>query len=170
MPDSRDVLDSVVNPHLAGIASRSPIDRDGEKQSEEESCPAFGYLRGLRDRALAVEFRFRNGNSEWFAYSHLSSFRFNPSVGLLLKFVGDVVSVVLIRGSNLDTPVNGGMVNLTDRGFQRHRVLWVREMDQDQLRKVETAGPTIDRIDVAEFESQGEVKEWLKTAAPAFMR
>ena len=42
MPDSRDVLDSVVNPHLAGIASRSPGDRDGEKQSEEESCPAFG--------------------------------------------------------------------------------------------------------------------------------
>ncbi len=117
-----------------------------------------------------MEFRFRNGDREWFAYSHLSSFRFNPSVGLLLKFVGDVVSVVLIRGSNLDATVNGSEMNLTVRGFQRHRVLWVREMDQDQLRKVETAGPTIDAIEIAEFESQVEVKEWLMRNGPAFIR
>jgi hypothetical protein len=170
MPDSSDVLDFAVSPYLAGITGRLPKDKEGEKNAEEESCPAFGYMRGLRERAVAVEFRFRNGNSDWFEYSHLSSFRFNPSVGLLLKFTGDVVTLVLIRGSNLDAVVNQSVVNLTDRGFQRHRVLWVREMDEDELRKIGQSGPTIDKIEVGEFESHDEINEWLKKAAPAFAR
>src|SRR5271168_286462 len=110
--------------------------KDGEpvSEGEEGECPAFGYLRGLNARALAVEFRFRDGNSEWHSYSLLSSWRHNPSVGLLLKFTGDVVTLVFIRGSNLDALVNQA-VNLTDRGFQRHRITFVREMDEDELRK-----------------------------------
>lgn len=170
MPDSSDVLDFAVSPHLAGITARLPKDREGDKSSEEDSCLAFGYLRGLHERALAVEFRFRDGNSDWFEYSHLASFRFNPSIGLLLKFTGDVVTLVLIRGSNLDAVVNQSVVNLTDRGFQRHRILWVREMDEDELRKIGQAGPTIDKIEVGEFDSQDEIKEWLKGTAPGFLR
>ena len=170
MPDNSDLLNFAGNPHLAGITSRLPKDKDADKQSDEESCPAFGYLRGLRERAIGVEFRFRDGNSDWFAYSHLSSYRFNPSVGLLLKFTGDLVSLVLIHGSNLDAVVNQSVVNLTDRGFQRHRVLWVREMDEHELRKVGQTEPTIDQIEVGEFESQAELKEWLNRTAPAFVR
>ena len=64
------------------------------------------------------------------------SWQFNPSAGLLLKFTGDVVTLVLIRGSNLDALVKDGAINLTDRGFQRHRIIWVREMDEEELRKV----------------------------------
>jgi hypothetical protein len=168
MPDS-DVLDYQSSPQLAAITSRLPKEREADKPSEEESCPAFGYLRGLRERAVGVEFRFRDGNSDWHAYSHLSSFRFNPSVGLLLKFTGDVVTLVLIRGSNLDAVVNQSVVNLTDRGFQRHRVLWVREMDEDELLRVGQSGPTIDKIEVGEFESQDEIREWLKGTAPGFL-
>jgi hypothetical protein len=144
-----------------------PRDEEG---GEEESCPAFGYLRGLRDRALAVEFRYRDGNSEWFAYNLLASWQFNPSAGLLLKFTGDVVTLVLIRGSNLDALVGTGAVNLTDRGFQRHRILWVREMDEEELRRVGEKGPTIDQIDAAEFEAQEKLREWLKKNAPGFLR
>jgi hypothetical protein len=43
--------------------------------AEEGECPAFGYLRGFDARALAIEFRFRNGNSEWLSYSLLASWR-----------------------------------------------------------------------------------------------
>src|SRR4051794_19905609 len=107
----------------------------GRKADDESaSCPAYSYLRGLHERALAVEFRLRTGDREFFPYSLLGPWRFNPSVGLLLKFTGDVTSLVLIRGSNLDALVNES-VNLTDRGFQRHRILAVREMDEDELRK-----------------------------------
>jgi hypothetical protein len=85
------------------------------------------------------------------------------------KFTGDVVTLVLICGSNLDALVNQS-VNLTDRGLQRHRILWVREMEEGELRQVGAAGPTIDRIEVAEFESQEELRDWLKKTAPAFVR
>ena len=50
-----------------------------ETPNEEGSCPAFGFLRGLGARALAVEFRSRAGNSDWFAYSCLVWWRFTES-------------------------------------------------------------------------------------------
>lgn len=141
-----------------------------ETPSEEGSCPAFGFLRGLDARALAVEFRLRTGDSDWFAYSCLVWWRFNPSAGLLLKFTaGDGVSLVLIHGSNLDAPVGGGSVNLTNRGLQRHRILWMREMDEDELRRAGKGEPTVDRIDVAAFDSQEKLREWVSQMAPAFV-
>ncbi|MBX9581874.1 MAG: hypothetical protein K2X87_16340 [Gemmataceae bacterium] len=33
---------------------------------EEEACPAFGFLRGARERAVTIEFRLRDGNAEAF--------------------------------------------------------------------------------------------------------
>jgi hypothetical protein len=138
--------------------------------SDEDSCPAFGFLRGQHEKAVLVEFRLRNGNSEWLAYSCLVSFRHNPSAGLLLRFTGDVVTLVLVSGSNLDVPVGEGTVNLTDRGLQRHRVTFVREMDEEELRKTGDSGPTIDAIDIAEFETVQDMRDWLKRRAPAFLR
>lgn len=85
------------NPHLAGFTGMKPQkDEDGE--AAEASCAAFGYLRGLRDSSAAIEFRFGDGNSIWFSYSLLGTWQYNPSQGLLLKFTGDVVTLVLIRG------------------------------------------------------------------------
>lgn len=83
---------------------------------------------------------------------------------------GDVVTLVLIRGSNLAAPVGGGAVNLTDRGFHRHRVVWVREMTADEVRTAGRGEPTIDAIEIAEFESHAELKAWLGKTAPAFQR
>ena len=69
----------------------SPLDRvaAAEVDSEEEECVAFGYLRGIRDRALSLELRLANGNRQAFPYSWLGPMAYNPSAGLLLKFVGD---------------------------------------------------------------------------------
>jgi hypothetical protein len=99
----------------------------------------------------------------------LGTWRYNPSCGLLLKFTGDVVTLVLIKGSNLDRPLNEGAIDLIHAGLQRHRVLWVREMSPDEIRQVGEKGPTIDSIEVAEFESNGPLKEWLKKKAPEFI-
>jgi hypothetical protein len=139
-------------------------------EAEEESCAAFGFLRGLDARALAVEFRFCNGNSEWHAYSCLVSWRYNPSVGLLLKFTSDVTTLVLVHGTNLDVPVGDAQVNLTDRGLQRHRITYVREMDEDELQRSRQGQPTIDRIEVAECDTAEAEREWLKARAPTFLR
>src|SRR5262249_1682251 len=102
-------------------------------------------------------------------YSLLGPWRFNPSVGLLLRYSGDNVTLVLIRGSNLDAVVNDS-VNLTDRGFQRHRILAVREMDEGALQSARKGEPTIDRIDIGELESAEEQRVWLAKLAPAFLR
>ena len=61
-------------------------------------------------------------------------------------------------------------MNLTDRGLLRHRITWVREMDEDELRRAGAGEATVDRIEVAECETQQEVRDWLTAAAPAFLR
>jgi hypothetical protein len=152
------------------VQATPPPKKEPEVEGVEASCGAFGYLRGLRDQSAAVELRFRDGNSTWFPYSWLGTWDYNPSEGLLLKFSGDLVYLVLIRGSNLDRPLNEGAINLTHAGLQRHRVLWVREMSEEEIRQVGENGPTIDSIDVGEFESHGDLKDWLEKKAPAFLR
>ncbi len=116
----------------AGHASASPS-KEAAAEGAEASCGAFGYLRGLRDQAAAIELRFRNGNSMWFPYSWMGNWQYNPSDGLLLKFSGDLVYLVLIRGCNIDRPLTEGAINLTHAGLQRHRVLWIREMSRYEV-------------------------------------
>jgi len=142
--------------------------KEAEPDGAEGSCGAFGYLRGIRDAAAAVEFRFRDGNSRWFNYAWLGTWQYNPSEGLLLKFTGDIVYLVLIRGSNLDKPLKEGAINLTHAGLQRHRVVWVREMSEEEIREIGESAPTIDSIEVAVLESQEEVKVWVSKNAPGF--
>ena len=106
----------------------------------------------------------------WFPYTWLGNRQYHPSDGLLLKFSGDLVYLVLIRGSNLDRPLNEGSISLTHAGLQRHRVLWVREMTAEEIRNVGETGPTIDSIEMAEFENHSDLKAWLGKNAPAFVR
>lgn len=149
---------------LSGILQSKDADAEGVA-----ACKAFGYLRGIRDHAAAVEFRFRNGNSVWFPYNWLGNWSFNPSEGLLVKFSGDLVYLVLIKGSNLDRPLQDGAATLTHVGLQRHRLLWVREMTEEEIRHVGETEPTIDSIEVAEFETHAALKGWLQERAPAFI-
>ncbi len=151
------------------VKSSNVIKSDAEPEVLEASGAAFGYLRGLHERADALELRFREGNSSWFPYSWLGNWEFNPSAGLLLKFSGDLVYLVLIRGSNLDHPLTESTINLTSAGLQRHRVVWIREMTSDEIRQVGQTGPTIDRIEVNEFQSHEALKSWLQATAPAFL-
>ena len=139
------------------------------QETDEESCAAFGYLRGIREKADALEVRFKNGNSTWLPYNWLGSWKFDPSHGLLLKFSGDVVYLVLITGSNLNRPLLDSTTNLTNSGLQRRRVVWMREMTDDEIRSVGEAGPTIDSIQIIEFESNADLLEWLENHAPSFL-
>jgi hypothetical protein len=169
MTDEPTHKDRIQNPPSAGIASYLKA-KEPEAEAAEASCGAFGYLRGLRDSSAAVEFRFRDGNSVWFSYSLLGTWQYNPSEGLLLKFAGDVVTLVLIKGSNLDRPLNEGAIDLIHAGLQRHRVLWIREMTPEEVRQVGENGPTVDSIEIAEFESNADLKEWVAAHAPAFLK
>ncbi|WP_425399896.1 hypothetical protein [Aeoliella sp.] len=154
---------------LQGILRQGGPSGPTDAGGGEGECAAFGYLRGAKDSASSIELRFSDGNSTWFPYAWLGNWKFNPSEGLLLKFSGDLVYLVLIRGSNLDKPLPEGSVNLTRAGLQRQRVIWLREMSDEDIRSTGEDGPTIDRIEVGEFESHKELKEWLSERAPGFM-
>jgi hypothetical protein len=166
-PTHQDRLKGIL--HTNGRAA-SPPKKEADSDETELSCAAFGYLRGVPDHAGAIEFRLRDGSSAFFPYGWLGPWRYKPSEGLLLKFSGDIVYVVLIRGSNLDKPLKEGAINLTTGGLQRHRVVWIREMNEEDIQKVGESGPTIDSIQIEEFESQDALREWLKGHAPAFVR
>jgi hypothetical protein len=171
MSDNVSPIDRARNSVLSSLVTRPHEEERAESQTPDElSCPAFGFLRGLHDRGLAIEFRLRSGNSAFYPYSWLGPVIFDPSVGLLLRFTGDTTTLVLIRGSNLSAPVRQNAVNLTDRGLQRHRITYVREMDKEELRKAGDGEPTIDAIAIAEFETHEEAQEWLTKHAPALVR
>lgn len=134
-----------------------------EAGTDEEECPAFGYLRGIRDRALSLELRFANGNSKAFPYSWLGPMQYDPSAGLLLKFVGDLIYLVLLEGSNLNKLVNNSC-SLYDRGIQRHRVTWVREMTRQQAGRAEGGEVAVERIHMLSHRPDEEPKgvQWLE--------
>src|SRR5438067_1083933 len=113
-PTYQDRLRSMLHPEANGAP---PSKHEVEAEELEASGGAFGYLRGIRDHASAVEFRFRDGNSRWFSYAWLGTWQYIPSEGLLLRFSGDLVYLVLIRGSNLDKPLTQGAVSLTHAGL-----------------------------------------------------
>lgn len=167
--DRKTHQEKLLNSSQRSVLSPRRRGQDTEYEAVEESCAAFGYLRGIRERADAVEFRFRNGNSSWFPYSLLGHWKYNPSDGMLLKFSGDLVYLILITGSNLDRPLIDSTTNLTTSGIQRHRIVWMREMTEEEIRRVGESGPTIDRIQIAEFRSNEELTKWLEANAPAFL-
>jgi hypothetical protein len=142
--------------------------RETEPERGVGSCKAFGYHLAP-EHLSGVELRFLNGDSLWFPYSWLGTCRHTPSEGVLLKFNGDLVYLVLIRGSNLDRGIDGKSIDLIHAGLQRHHVLWLREMTPAEIREVGETGPTIDKIEVGECDSYAAVKEWLKVNAPPFV-
>ncbi len=134
MSDSRDLL------------RRLGQGRPPAEPSDEIAGPAFGYLRGTRDRADHVEFRLQDGTVKSFPYAWLGPAEFDPSVGVVLDFVGDRTHRVVIEGRNLDRASGGDGADLFTRGLLRHRVTWVREKDAAEANRLPEADLTVERI------------------------
>lgn len=95
---------------------------------------SFGWLRGIRDRALMLELRQKNGNILALGYNWLERVEFNPSEGITLSFG---TGKVQLKGRNLNRETRP-QVKLYE-GLLRHKVPWVQEADRDiQLRSNET--------------------------------
>jgi len=93
-----------------------------------EDLSAFGWLRGVGDRAIMLELRHKNGNITALSYNTLERVEFNPSDGITLFFGGQKIRV---KGRNLNKEVRP-QVRLLD-GILRHRVPWIREADRSGL-------------------------------------
>ena len=112
-------------PILERYARRNPVSSQVEQLEEdegEEDFNAFGWLRGIRDRAIMLQLRKRDGNIVAPSYSLLERAEFDPSEGITLHFAGQKV---VIRGQNLNQEIRPS-IRLFE-GIARHRVPWIQE-------------------------------------------
>lgn len=92
-----------------------------------EDLGAFGWLRGVRERALMLELRRKTGTVLAVGYGWLERAEFDPSEGITLHILGQKV---LIQGRNLNREVRP-LVRLFE-GITRQRVPWIREASQSE--------------------------------------
>ena len=121
-------------PILGAEALHDAVDTD-----VADDLGAWGWLRGVKERAVMLELRLRSGNVVAFSYAYLERVMFDPSEGITLQIAG--AKPIVIRGRRLNDELRP-QVRLFE-GIVRHRVAWVREGD---LAKVSHDAPTIDQI------------------------
>lgn len=85
---------------------------------------SFGFLRGVRDRAIMLEIRHKDGRITANSYAWLESAEFDPSEGITLNFSGKFVKLI---GRNLNSEFRPNVRLFA--GIVRHRVPWIQEAD-----------------------------------------
>jgi hypothetical protein len=108
----------------------------------EDNLGAFGILRGIRDRAVMLELRLRDGSAKSLGYSWLEEADFNASGAITLKFGGKSVRII---GRNLNAEVRAN-VRLFD-SLCRHRVPWIREADELSAMRADRRAMVVERIE-----------------------
>jgi hypothetical protein len=132
-----------------GVLDRytSRVAGDNADQPENDTADdlgVFGWLRGVRDRAIMLELRHKDGKVQAFGYAWMERAEFDPSEGITLHFGGKTVR---ITGCNLNTPVRPN-VRLFN-GILRHRVPWVQEADGTAQFEAAKDAIVIETIDVS---------------------
>ena len=121
--------DSVLKRYMTPQAAREepvPVADD----DAEDDLGSFGWLRGIRDRAIMLELRRKDGGSTAFDYGWLRKVEYNPSEGITLDFGSEIVRIV---GRNLDREVRPNVRLL--RGLHARRVPWIQEAPDAQRLK-----------------------------------
>jgi hypothetical protein len=129
---------SRVTPVVPKVEAEPEQEADGE-----EDFGAYGLLRGVRDRAVMLELRRRDGSIIAFNYTWLERVEFDVSGDISLKFGGHSVR---ITGRHLNAELRPN-VRLLD-ALCRHRVPWIQEADAPSLRRADRAATMIERIEI----------------------
>jgi hypothetical protein len=109
--------------HRPGRVLETLFDSPAQLDSGEiDDFHSFGWLRGMRERAIMIELRKKSGDMMAVAYSWIERVDFNPTVGITLHVHGDEIH---IKGRNLNSEVRPN-VRLF-QGIIQQRVAWVRE-------------------------------------------
>lgn len=83
---------------------------------------SFGWLRGIRDRALMLELRKKSGHVMAIGYGWIERVEYEPERGITLHLPGREIRIL---GSRLNHEIRAA-VRLLD-GIVRHKVPWVAE-------------------------------------------
>jgi len=130
------VLDKYIKDRDADPAA--PVEGEGT-----DDLGAFGWLRGVRERAVMLELRRRDGSTTAFGYAWLEQAVFEPSEGITLHFGGKTVKIV---GTNLNSESQPNIRLFA--GIVRHRVPWIQEAAESDMLAMSREATVIERIDV----------------------
>jgi hypothetical protein len=119
---NESLLDKYVRPKVEPESSREP-----EETETADDLGAFGWLRGVRERAVMLELRLRDGSVVAFGYAWLHRVEFDPSHGITLRF-GE--RKVTITGTRLNAELRLNVRLLA--GIVRHRVPWIQEASEPE--------------------------------------
>jgi hypothetical protein len=115
-------------------------------QSADAESPddlgAFGHLRGIRDRAIMLELRKKDGSITAIGYGYLEKVEYDPSEGITLHVLGQKIR---LKGRNLNAEARPN-VRLFE-GITRHRVPWIREADHRENMTANEGDTVIDAIE-----------------------
>jgi len=103
---------------------------------------AFGWLRGIRERAVMLELRRKDGNILAVGYGFLDKVAFDPSEGITLSVAGQKIR---LKGRNLNAEVRP-TIRLFE-GIARHRIPWIREADHHEGLTAADGAPVVDGMD-----------------------
>jgi hypothetical protein len=109
---------------LERYSARLATSAEEEEFEPSDNLVAFGWLRGIRDRAIMLELRHKDGRITSLGYAWMERAEFDPSDGIILQFGGRTIK---ITGRNLNSDIRPN-VRLFN-GILRHRVSWVQEAD-----------------------------------------
>jgi hypothetical protein len=121
--------DSVLKRYMTPQTPREESFNVGEEEGEDD-LGSFGWLRGVRDRAIMLELRRKDGSSIAFDYGWLRKIKYDPSEGIMLDFGGEAVQIL---GRNLNHEVRPNVQLL--RGLHARRVPWIQEAPDAQRLK-----------------------------------
>lgn len=132
---------SVIDTYVSRTSE--PLRKAAEEPETLDDLGAFSILRGVRDRALMLELRLKDGSSTAFSYAYLTQATFDPSEGIVLHFPNSTVRII---GTNL-----GAEIRPNVRLFQsiiRHRVAWIHEADSAASLGTSTHDIVIDELTI----------------------
>jgi hypothetical protein len=115
-----------------------------ESEDQPADLGAFGCLRGVRDRALMLELRRKDGSVTAFPYAWLERADFDPSQGITLRFGPQKVQ---IAGRNLNTDLRQSACLFA--GIVRHRVPWIQEAERPAAMGADWEAVVIEAISVS---------------------
>ncbi|HEY4313333.1 MAG TPA: hypothetical protein VGN12_28040 [Pirellulales bacterium] len=104
----------------------------------------FGFLRGIYDRALMLELRFKDGRRFALGYAWLHQAEFDASRGMSLSFGGRKVTII---GQNLNAEIRPN-IRLFD-AVLRHRVPWIQEASAPAALRAGRAALIIEKLEVS---------------------
>lgn len=133
---------AVLQRYVTGRDSRAGMAGEHLEADPCDDLGAFGWLRGIRDRALMLELRRKDGGIVAIGYGWLERVAFDPSEGITLSAGGQKIR---IKGRNLNAEVRPS-VRLFE-GIARHRVPWVRETDRAAAMEADAKATIVDCIE-----------------------